>query len=174
MKNEIFPTSKIKFRRGIFRIFKKRTSSTMVRRGGFMDEFPVGDDLGNHNDDVDKNFIGSSMDKNNLTVFLVVVLVLLSFLFIKSGYLQLVKGEFYLGVADGNRIKTKAITARRGVIYDKNKKQLVYNRPNFFLIINPREFFLNKKDNNYNQCLEDEDFCKNSKIKMIKIIFFIE
>lgn len=170
MKNEIFPTSNIKFKKGFFRVFKKRTSSTIIGDSGFVDEFPVDNDISEH-DDIDDNFIGSSVNKKNLTIFLSLALTLIVFLFIRSGYLQLIMGEYYLGIADGNRIRTDTIMAKRGIIYDRNKRQLVYNRPNFFLVVNPREFFLNKKNEDYKICINDDVFCRNSKIKIILELF---
>lgn len=94
----------------------------------------------NKNNRNDKDFIGTAIDKKKLTLFLSLIFLLISILFLRIFYLQIVKGDYYLNIADGNRIKTEIIKAKRGVIYDKNLKQLAYNRPNFSLIIVPNLF----------------------------------
>ncbi|MBT4277550.1 penicillin-binding protein 2 [Candidatus Falkowbacteria bacterium] len=116
-----------------------------IKKGGkgspIIDEFSFNMGKGGkHRErDTDGNFMGSSFKKDNLTLFLASVFFLLGILFIRLGYLQVIKGDHYFKIAEGNRIKTKIIKAKRGVIYDKNKKQLVYNRPNFILSIVPEE-----------------------------------
>lgn len=108
-----------------------------------------------------KNFIGSAVDKKNLTLFLSLVFLLIFALFLRVFYLQIIKGDYYLNIADGNRIKTKIIKAKRGVIYDRNLKQLAYNRPNFSLIITPNLFF-----NEFCQIKKNEE-CKNKVLNFI-------
>ena len=62
-----------------------------------------------------------------------------SFLFLKSFQLQVVKGEEFSIKAERNRYAFSLIDSSRGVIYDKNFNQLVYNRPVFNLTINSKE-----------------------------------
>lgn len=59
------------------------------------------------------------------------VLIILSFLIIwlRLFYLQIVKGNENLELADNNRIKIIPIVAPRGVILDRNNQVLVRNRP---------------------------------------------
>jgi len=63
------------------------------------------------------------------------------FLFIALGsrlyYLQVVRGAEYYGAAEENRIREQAITAPRGVIFDKNGARLAYNVPDFALYVVP-------------------------------------
>jgi penicillin-binding protein 2 len=52
-------------------------------------------------------------------------------LFGRLFYLQVVKGVYYRYLADGNRIKTVRIHAPRGIISDRNRVALVFNRPGY-------------------------------------------
>lgn len=60
--------------------------------------------------------------------------------------LQLGQGEYYNNLAEGNRIRTEEISARRGLIFDRNKTALVKNKPNFNLVLNPPDLPSNKND----------------------------
>ncbi len=52
-------------------------------------------------------------------------------------YLQIVAGEHYKGLADGNRIRLTPIMAPRGIFYDKKGVALVTNRPGFAVSLQP-------------------------------------
>lgn len=61
-----------------------------------------------------------------LAIFLLFVLLIL-----KISVVQLVEGDQYLKAAQNNNIKKLPIVAPRGVIYDRNGKELVTNEPIF-------------------------------------------
>jgi penicillin-binding protein 2 len=63
-------------------------------------------------------------------VFLILILILLG----KTFQLQFVRGEEFSGLAEENKFIMGSIQAERGVIYDKNFKQLVFNKASFDLI----------------------------------------
>lgn len=69
--------------------------------------------------------------KKTLAVFFVFVAILL----LRAGYLQLVRGNYYRNIAEGNRTRTDIITANRGLIYDRFGTLLVRNISYFFLYI---------------------------------------
>lgn len=74
---------------------------------------------------------------------------ILLFFFIITGrlfYLQIVKGEYYFQLAEGNREKKIPIVAERGQIFDRNNKQLTQNVPNFSLAIMPHQLPRKKED----------------------------
>ena len=48
-------------------------------------------------------------------------------------WLQIVQREYYTELSQGNRVRIEAIPANRGVIYDRNGKILVENRPAYQL-----------------------------------------
>lgn len=65
-------------------------------------------------------------------------LFLLSFLLIGLGlllvrlfWMQVIEGNHYKDLSDSNRIRTVVIHAPRGVIFDRNRKPLVYNVPGY-------------------------------------------
>jgi len=60
-------------------------------------------------------------------------LVLLVFIVLLSrlGYLQVVQGQHYMRLADGNRTRIVPIKAPRGIFYDRNGIPLVSSRPSF-------------------------------------------
>jgi len=60
-------------------------------------------------------------------------------LFVVTFYFQVIKNEVYSALSDDNKFVTYSIRADRGVIYDVNGKQLVFNKPSF-------DLFFNKKD----------------------------
>ncbi len=57
------------------------------------------------------------------------------FLFIKTFQLQVLDYKTLSALAEGNRYVSLKIQAERGIIYDKNLKQLVFNRPSFDLVL---------------------------------------
>lgn len=61
------------------------------------------------------------------TVFFIVLAIILT----RVATLQLIKGSYYQGVSDENRIIKRPIAAPRGVIVDKNNTVLVRNTPYF-------------------------------------------
>ena len=62
-----------------------------------------------------------------LIFIFLVFLVLASRIF----FLQIIQGDAYRGLAEGNRIRLQRIESNRGIIYDKNGIQLVRNVPSF-------------------------------------------
>lgn len=95
-----------------------------------------------------KEFIGLALSQKRLTIFLFFIFLILGVLFFKAGYLQIVKGNYYRGVAEGNRIRTIPIGAERGVIYDKNLKPLVKNVPTFSLYLIPSDLPKDEEEKN--------------------------
>lgn len=67
------------------------------------------------------------------------MLVMLIFIALISrlSYLQIVQGQYYEGLANGNRIRLIPIQAPRGIFYDRNGVQLVTNRPGFTVAFMP-------------------------------------
>lgn len=54
-------------------------------------------------------------------------------------YVQLLRGDNYLALAEGNRIRIEYLAAARGLIYDRHHEALVKNVPNFVIAITPRD-----------------------------------
>ncbi len=66
-------------------------------------------------------------------IFSFFLLILLS----RAFYLQLIKGDYYLNIAEGNRIRSDIIKSNRGLIYDRFGEVLTKNVSYFFVYINP-------------------------------------
>jgi len=62
-------------------------------------------------------------------------ILFLVFLFV-SFYYQIVQGAYYSEKAKKNKFVFKEVEAQRGIIYDRNLKQLVSNTQSFDLICN--------------------------------------
>lgn len=77
---------------------------------------------------------------------LVFSLLLIVFLFIKTFQLQVLDYNNFLALAGGNKYILLKIQAERGVIYDRNLKQLVFNRPSFDLILEKNKLPLADKE----------------------------
>lgn len=53
--------------------------------------------------------------------------------------LQIARGDEFLSMAEGNRLRIQRIPAARGVFFDRNGTQLVQNIPDFSVILTPRD-----------------------------------
>jgi penicillin-binding protein 2 len=54
-------------------------------------------------------------------------------------YLQVISGDYFREASDKNRIRIRPIAAQRGILYDRQHRPLVDNRPAFTLSLIPRE-----------------------------------
>jgi len=66
---------------------------------------------------------------------LIFSLLLIFLLFAKTFQLQILDHKNLLALAEGNKYVLRQIQAERGVIYDRNLKQLVFNQSSFDLIL---------------------------------------
>jgi len=87
----------------------------------------------------EKEMLRRTFDLGKLKYILLVILVFGSVLLARIFWLQVFKGNYYYSLAEGNRLKSESIEARRGIIYDANMKPLVKNEANFVLSIMPSE-----------------------------------
>lgn len=77
----------------------------------------------------------------NAEKILAAILLLLS---LRAAQLQIIKGDFYAEISKSNYTRTLSIKSSRGIIYDKNFRQIVFNVPVFDLVITPNDFFKDK------------------------------
>ena len=75
--------------------------------------------------------------KKILQGLLIFALVLISLLFAKAFQLQVIKGKTFSALAEENKFIIHRIQAERGVIYDRDFNQLVFNQPSFDLVLEP-------------------------------------
>jgi len=71
---------------------------------------------------------------------LIFSLLLILLLFTKTFQLQILDHKNLAALAERNKYTLKAIQAERGVIYDRNLNQLVFNQPNFDLVLEKANF----------------------------------
>ncbi len=78
------------------------------------------------------------------------VAIYMSFLgiivFGRIAYLQIIRGDYYHGLAENNRVRARIIKAARGVIYDRAGRQLVQNVPSFTLAVVPADLPRNENE----------------------------
>ncbi|MDZ7698979.1 MAG: penicillin-binding protein 2 [Deltaproteobacteria bacterium] len=87
------------------------------------------------------NFDPVSVDVLSRQVKIAALCVLIAFgmLIIRLWYLQIVKGSVYRSKSEYNRIRLEDVVPFRGMIYDRNGKTLVKNRPSYNLYVIPEE-----------------------------------
>lgn len=91
-------------------------------------------------DGVNERKMEVPLSRQSFRFLLVCSIMILSILVSRSFQLQIIKGEEYAGMADRNRFAHMAIDNTRGIIYDRDMEQLVYNRSRFSLIFDKRDF----------------------------------
>ncbi len=81
--------------------------------------------------------VGKTFEIRTLKWLVMFLVILTFFLLARVAYLQVLRGDYYLGLAEGNRVRIKDIEANRGIIYDRNLQPLVKNQANFVLYLVP-------------------------------------
>src|SRR5438309_6634200 len=83
------------------------------------------------------------MDRDNferrLTVVLAVIGGLLLALAVRLWQIQILQGEYFLRLAEENRIRLTSVVAPRGLIKDRRGRPLILNRPAFTVYLLPTE-----------------------------------
>jgi len=92
----------------------------------------------------DKETLGTSFDLKKLSRISLIFAFFLFVILARVAWLQIVKGDYYYELAEGNRIRIERLEAKRGVIYDRNGQPLVRNVANFLLYFVPADFFANE------------------------------
>lgn len=75
--------------------------------------------------------------QSRLRILGVCMVLVIAILIGRAGYLQIYEGDYYAGLADGNRIRIIPSMAPRGTFYDRNGQLLVTNRPGFTVSLLP-------------------------------------
>ncbi len=77
--------------------------------------------------------------KPSLLWFVSVTMIVFGALIFRLWTLQIVQGDYYFKLAEGNRIRIENTTASRGVIYDRDNVKLVQNMASFNVEISPQD-----------------------------------
>ena len=84
--------------------------------------------------------------KKRLRIMLLIMLFLFLALIIRVGWIQLVKGDFYSALAFKQQNLDREITAKRGIIYDRNGNILAMSASSEMITINPNNIPKDKKE----------------------------
>ena len=90
-------------------------------------------------DNQSREVLGKSFDFKKIPIIIFFLVFFLSLLIGKVAWLQVIKGDYYHQIAEGNRIRVHRIEPKRGIIYDRNKTPLVRNVANFMLYFTPAD-----------------------------------
>ncbi len=91
----------------------------------------------------DKN--ASNVYINRFYIMWAVVLLCFITLICRAFYVQIINKDFLQNKANANILRTNTIKAMRGVIYDRNGVPLAISTPIMKIVIDPRDYFDNKK-----------------------------
>lgn len=86
-----------------------------------------------------KTYLGTSISKKKIFIMALLMITGMMVIAGRTFYLQTIKGDYYRGLAEGNRIRLRPIFSERGIIYDKFHNELVENVPNFSLTMIPQD-----------------------------------
>jgi penicillin-binding protein 2 len=101
----------------------------------------------------------------------IIAFVLLTILGARLYYLQVVKGEYYEGKAENQRIRMIPIPAPRGAIFDRNGKLLVDSRPTYNVVLSSeplKKIDVTERVPDYSQGLNLEPQYVGERLGMIK------
>ncbi len=85
----------------------------------------------------DASFLGHSVSKKKIFLIKGLILIILTIITLKAGYIQIAQGAKYKEWAEANRVRRIPIVAKRGIIYDRNQKALTENIADFYLALIP-------------------------------------
>ncbi len=88
---------------------------------------------------VSSSHLGSSLNWNQIKYFWLMIVLVFILLISRLLYLQVYKGDFYRLKAENNRQRILPIVSERGIIFDRQKRQLTKNVPSFSLNIFPQD-----------------------------------
>jgi penicillin-binding protein 2 len=77
---------------------------------------------------------------HRFTLFAMFIGAMMAILVVRLWFLQVVQGDNYKSMAEGNRIREVSLEANRGNILDRNSEELVINRQALSIFVLPTEF----------------------------------
>ncbi len=83
--------------------------------------------------------VGLTFDLHRLFWVRLVLFIFLGIIISRTIFLQIIKGDYYYGLSEGNRLRSEIIEPKRGIIYDRNLVPLVHNSANFVLYVVPHD-----------------------------------
>ena len=92
--------------------------------------------------------ISEPIDSRGFQFFRFLAISIFLMLAFRVFYLQVMRGDYYGGLAKENRMRYVDIKAPRGLIYDRNGRELVRNIPSFDVIFIPADFSRDASEKN--------------------------
>lgn len=88
--------------------------------------------------------IEDSFDNRKIRTVEKIFFAAMAILVLQSAFLQIIKGGYYTDISQKNYTKTIAVRSPRGIVYDKNYRQIIFNVPVFDLAVAPLDFLSEK------------------------------
>lgn len=121
---------------------KKRDSSIIEPEEIFMDSFnPLG-----FNAELMEGKIERPLRKYPFLILGVVFILIIFLFFLRLFTLGVIKGDYYLNIAEGNRLYSLPIISSRGIMYDRFLKPLASNERSFNLIFRKNSLVKDQQD----------------------------
>lgn len=121
-----------------FEVDSKRQQNHQVKSRHSGRWFEI-DSFSKHSGRQDNNSSQPGADDKIINLWLLVVIFGIFVLLGRTAYLQMVVGDKYRDIAEGNRIRILDIKSSRGVIYDRNLNLMAENIPNFSIALVPAD-----------------------------------
>ena len=86
-----------------------------------------------------QSFLGASINSKKIKIFFGIMLAILIVITGRLFWIQILNGDSYRVLAEGNRIRLRPIQSERGIIYDASGRELVINVPSFVLSITEKD-----------------------------------
>ncbi|MFH1610287.1 MAG: hypothetical protein ABIA91_00145, partial [Patescibacteria group bacterium] len=86
-----------------------------------------------------RDTLKANVSKKRITIFFLFIFLVIFIFASRLFYLQIIQGEKWQLIAEGNRIRLEKETPPRGIIFDSQGKTLVNNIPNFILSFIPAD-----------------------------------
>lgn len=84
--------------------------------------------------------------KKRIRIMLFIIIIILTLLIIKIAWIQLIKGKEYKKLAEDQQNLDREISAKRGIIYDRNGEILAMSASSEMITINPNNIPKEKKE----------------------------
>ncbi len=78
-------------------------------------------------------YLGVSVSDIAIKILFSFIACMLVLFFLRTGYVQVLQGSGFMGLAERNKGKELVLLARRGIFYDRNGTPLVWNVPSFLV-----------------------------------------
>ncbi len=122
--------------RNLFSLYNKISANRMRKSSLWVEDvfLPVDDA-----DEARHTYVGNGIKKGVVILMTISMIVVSLVLYGRVVWMQVVKGEEYNQMAEDNRTRHVAISAERGIIFDRHHVALLSNKPRFSVNIRPAD-----------------------------------